>query len=510
LIPAAIAVAVSLPAVFVLASLAEPFGAAQAHLWSTNGPRYVAGTLLLCAGVGLGAGLIGAATAALVALTDFPGRRWLSPALAMPFAVPAYVAAYAYADFFSPFGAFTRWTGLAPPEMHGQAGAAFILTFALYPYVYLATRASLAARSAAYVEAARMLGAAPVSALRRVLIPAGRAAFAGGLALALMETAADYGVADYLGAPTLSVGIFRVWHGMGDLVAAAQLAACLLLIALVFSIVERASRRGRGVESARARRAGLRLKLGPLAAFGAFIFCATPPMLGFALPVLTLAGKLATEFKATPGLAAAAANTAFLGLAAASIAMTLALLLAYAERRRGGALAGLAIRVATIGYAAPGAVIAIGVLGAAGLFAGGFGVASAGTLLLVYAYVARFLTAGFSAASGGLAQIHPMTDEAARTLGAGKARIFARIDAPLARPALIAGFLVVFIDVAKELPATLLLRDFNFETLATRTHRLAADERIAEAAPSALALIAAGVIATLALNALDRSSRSGN
>lgn len=504
LLPALIAAAVALPAALVLASLAQPFGAAQAHLWSTNGPRYVAGTLALCAAVGAGAGLIGAVTAALIALTEFPGRRVLAPALALPFAVPAYISAYAYTDFFSPFGAFTRLTGSPAPDMHGIFGAAYVLTLAAYPYVYLATRASLAARSGAYIEAARMLGASPGSALRRVLIPAGRAAFAGGLALALMETAADYGVTDYLGAPTLSVGIFRVWHGMGDLSAASQLAACLLVIALLLSIAERASRRGQGAESARARRGAVRFKLKPLAAACAFLFCATPPLLGFALPVLTLAEKFAPSRTAIDGLFSAAANTTLLGLTAAAIAMTLALILAYAERRRPGGMTSLATRVATIGYAAPGAVVAIGVLGAAGLFAGGLGIASAGALLLIYAYVARFLTAGFSAASGGLAQIHPMTDEAGRTLGAGKARIAARLEGPLARPALAAGFLVVFIDVAKELPATLLLRDFNFETLATRTHRLAADERLAEAAPAALALVAAGVAATLALNALAR------
>lgn len=507
-VPAAIAAAVALPVVMVLASFAEPFGAAQAHLWSTTGPRYVAGTLALCAIVGAAAGIVGAATGALVALADFPGRRLLSPALALPLAVPAYVSAYAYADVFAPFGAFTRFTGLAPPDIHSLMGAAFVLALSVYPYVYLAMRASLAQRSGALIEAARSLGVPPASAFVRVLVPAGRAAFAGGLALALMETAADYGVADYLGAQTLSVGIFRVWHGMGDLTAASQLAACLLLIALIFSTVELAARRGLGAEAARAQRGAQRLRLGPLAGAFALAFCALPPLLGFAAPVAALAAKLGEGSGGAAGLMRAGANTAMLGVAAAMIAMTLALSLADAERRRNGALAGFAIRVATIGYAAPGAVIAIGVLAAASLFAAGGGVASAGVALLIYAYVARFLTAGYAASAGGYAQLHPMTAEAGRMLGAGPARIFARLEAPIAAPALIAGLLVVFIDTAKELPATLLLRDFNFETLATRAHRLAADERLAEAAPAALLLIGAGVLATLALNALEYAQRS--
>ncbi len=502
LVPAAIAAAAALPVVFVLASLAGPFGEVHTHLWSTNGPRYLAGTLALCAAVGLGAGLVGVATAALVALTEFPGRRLLAPALVLPFAVPAYVSAYAYADLLAPFGAVAQVTGHAPPDMHSMPGAAFILTLAVYPYVYLATRASLEARSGAFLEAARMLGSSPLSALRRVLIPTGRAAFAGGLALALMETAADYGVADYLGVQTLSVGIFRVWHGMGDLAAAAQLAALLLLIALIFSVVERGARRGAGAESARAQRGASRVRLGPIAGAAAMLFCAIPALLGFAAPAGVLVAKFGTD--PAPGLARAALNTVGLGIGAAAIAIALAVLLARAERRGAGLVTRLAIRAATIGYAAPGAVVAIGVLAAAGLFTGGAGVASAGVLLLVYAYVARFLTAGFAAAAGGFAQIHPMTDEAGRMLGAGPLRNLARLHAPLASPALAAGFLIVFIDVAKELPATLLLRDFNFETLATRTHRLAADERLAEAAPAALLLIGAGIVATLALNALER------
>lgn len=498
----AIVLIVGAPALAVLASLFSPAGPNQAHIWETTGPRYLFGTLALCAMVGLATTIIGVGAAALVTLTEFPGRRLLALALAAPLAAPAYIVAYCYGDLMGPFGIIgASLRGFAGAgsfiELRSLPGAAFILTVTTYPYVYLAVRASLGARSGAMFEAARSLGASPQRVFFRVFMPSIRAALAGGVALALMETAADFGVADYLGAQTLGVGIFRTWYGLGDLAAASQIAAALLAFAACLTFLEILGRRGRVSEPTHAGRPFKPYRLSPLAAFGAFAFCAIPVALGVGAPVAVLAGKLfVSGFSLTPAMSGAAINTAALSLAGASVAMALALLLAYAARADRRQATAVLIRFATLGYAVPGAVMAIGVLavaqGAGALFGPAGGV-TAGVAALLYAYVARFLTAGYNSAAGGLAQISPSADAAARALGAGPLRVATRIHLPIASGALIAGLMIVFIDIARELPATLLLRDFNFETLATRVYRLASDERLAEAAPDALALIALGI-----------------
>ncbi len=497
---AIIAVLAVAPVVAVLASFRT-----GPDVWPSRAADYLAGTGALCAIVGLAAAALGSGAAARVALTDFPGRRVFSFALVAPFAVPAYISAYAYADLFSPFGSLSRWTLL---EIRSLPGAAFILTLSVYPYVYLATRASLSARSDALIEAARSLGASPLEATRRVLAPAARPALAGGLALALMETAADYGVADYFGVRTLSTGIFRTWHGRGDLAAASQLASVLFAIALILVILEASSRRGAVAESARAARAATRFRLSGLAALSAFLFCASLVFLGFAAPVgILTANALGAEAGAAPrGFVSAVTNTAAIAGAGAALTISVSIILAYAGRALGeNPAARLALRLATLGYALPGAVIAIGLLTVISA-APGVSTVGAGAGLLLYAYAARFLTAGYNAAAGGLEQIHPDTENAARSLGAGTGAILARIQLPLTRGAIGAGALIIFIDIAKELPATLLLRPFNFETIATRVYRLASDERLADAAPAALILIFMGVVAAALLNRLGENA----
>lgn len=482
---------VAAPLAIVVASLFRADNGALAHVWSTTGPLYLANTLALAGLVAIGAGAIGVAAAALVALAEFPGRRFFAVALALPLAVPAYVAAYAYGDLFGPFGLVAGLTGApASVSIRSLPGAAFVLALATYPYVYLAARASLEQRSGAYMEAARALGASPAAAAMRALLPAGRAAIAGGLALAMMEAVADYGVAEYFGAPTLSVGIFRTWRGLGDLNAATQLAAGLFLASMVLVLIESSARRGLGAEGARGHRQMRPVALPGAKGVLAALFCALPVALGFAAPLGVLLAKL---FEAPPGggeeLAAAAGATFGVGLAGAALALFLATALALAARRARGPLARLSARVATLGYALPGAVLAVGVVAIAGLVSRAAGIGAGGLALLVYAYVARFSTAAFNAVDGGLRQIHPITDDAARALGSGPWRAARRLYFPLVGPAFAAGALVVLIDVARELPATLILRPFNFETLATATYRLASDERLAEAAPAAIVLI---------------------
>lgn len=498
LIPAG---AVALPLLVVLLSFTAPADEATAHVWTTTGPLYLMNTLALAAIVGAGSVFLGAFSAALVSIAEFPGRRAVSIALVLPLAVPAYIAAYSWGDLFGPFGAGTAFFGGAL-DMKSFWGAAVVLTFANYPYVYLAARASFEARSGAFLEAARMLGASPLRFVLRVLAPAGRAAIAGGLALALMETVADYGVADYTGVPTLSVGIFRTWRGLGDLTAASQLAGGLLLVALLLVMMEDFSRRGLAAESARGARARARLHFEPLVGVLAAAACAAPILLGFVVPVLTLGTKLVGG-ASTRGLLNDAANTAFAASVGALLAVAFASVLVLSARGGGRPLHRLVIRAATLGYAVPGAVVAAAIVSAAALV--GAPVA-AGLLTLIYAYVVRFSTAAFNAIDAGLKQIHPSSEDAARMLGASLPRIATTIFLPAARPAVAAGALIVFIDICRELPATLLLRPFNFETLATQVYRLASDERLAEAAPAALILILLSIAPTLLLSRFGESA----
>ncbi len=500
----AVAVAASAPLIAVLASLAEPFGETIAHVAATTGPGYAAGTIGLMAATGLFASLIGVVAALCVCLADFPGRRVLSLALAAPLAVPAYIAAYAYGDFFGPFG-FVARAGGPLLDIKSFWGAVLVLTMTLYPYVYLAARAAFDARSGAYLEAARLAGHSPLRAGVRLIAPSAAPAIIGAALLVMMETAADFGVADYFGVPTLSVGVYRTWNAFGDLTAAAQLASLLVLVAIVLVTLDTATRSGGAFEGARAQRTRRRLALRGGAVIGAMLVCAFPVLLGAVIPVAVIAASF-DGGASMRGLGEALQNSALAAAAGAAIIIVAAGLLAYAARAAKGPLVGAALRVATLGYAVPGAVIAIGVFGAgAALFGGGAVAAATGLGALLYAYAARFMTAGLNVISGGLAGVSPAQDSAARVLGAGAARLALRIHAPLLSPSLAAAAIILFVDIAKELPATLILRAFNFETLATRVYRLAGDERLAEAAPAALVLIGLGVLPVILLSAIGRN-----
>ena len=480
---------------------------------ANSGAQYARNTIFLLIMTGIGVSVVGVACAAFVSLTKFRGRRILSLALAAPFAVPAYVMAYAYGDIFGPFGLIASIVGAkATPEIRTLPGAAFILTLAAFPYVYLAMRASLATRSTAIIEAARTLGATPLGAFRRALLGASRPAFFGGLALALMEAAADYGVADYFGTPTLSVGIFRTWYGRGDLTAATQLALGLFLVALLFYIIEDLSRRGQFAENAKTARGHGAIQLRGWHEIAAICVCATPVILGFVIPVAVLIGNAMTAQpnQAMARLAPALGNTAFVALCGAAIAAILALGLAYGRRILNSRIMKSALRIATLGYAIPGAVIAIGLLAllnSSSILSGVTLISGVG--VLIYAYVARFLTASFSITEAGLSQINRQVDSAAQTLGAGPMRIVREIHIPLMRRAILAGAAIVAIDIAKELPATLLLRPFNFETLSTQVYRLASDERLIEASPAALVLIFVGLAPVFALGRAETSRSIG-
>lgn len=503
----AAALVAAAPLIAVTLSLAQPFGETIRHVAATTGAAYAAGTLSLMMATGALATLIGTAAALTVSLAEFPGRRLLSFALAAPLAVPAYIAAYAYGDFFGPFGAGTALAG--PLLGEGRAidvksfeGAVFVLTMTLYPYVYIAARAAFEARSGAYLEAARLAGVSPARAAIGVIAPAAAPAILGAAALIMMETAADFGVADYFGVPTLSVGVFRTWYAFGDLTAAAQLASLLVLLAIVLAALGAFWREG-AHEGARAARPTRRLTLSGGASVLAIAFCAMPVMLGAVLPVAVIAMKGAGA-PSIRGLGEALQNSLVAASAGAAIILAAAALLAYAARAAKGPLFGFALRIATLGYAVPGAVIAIGVFAAGAAIFGGAIVQATGFAALLLAYFSRFLAAGFNVVSGGLQGVTKAIDGAARMLGAGGRRLALQIHAPLMAPSLAAAAIILFVDITKELPATLILRSFNFETLATRVYRLASDERLGDAAPAALTLIALGLLPAIALGALGR------
>jgi iron(III) transport system permease protein len=527
----AIAALAGLPiAAIAWASLAGG-GEAIGDLAATVLPTYIANTALLMLLAGGIAAVVGTGCAWLVAATRFPGRRVLSWALVLPLALPAYLAAYIYADlldFAGPLQSALRasmgWgvEDYAVPDIRSLGGGAFVLGFVLYPYVYLLARTAFATQSLTQFRAARSLGAAPARAFWRVALPAARPAIAGGLALVLMEVLADFGVAEYFAIPTFSTGIFRSWLAMGDKAAALKLAAIMLVFVIALVAWEAQSRRGRSDsrDGLAARRDEEPLvALTPLGKGLACLACAAPVVLGFVLP----AGYLAT-LALTPIAQAAAGDlptyirgSLWLGLAAASLCLVAALMLAFARARSASHITASAIRLATLGYALPGALLAVGLLAPLGAFdqsltrfardnlgwSGGL-LLTGTSALLIYALSVRFMTVAYNSVSGGLARIPPGLDAAARSLGAAPSRVLARIYAPLLAPSLAGAAALVFIDTLRELPATLILRPFNLETLATRTYRLASDERLVEAAIPALILLAAGLLPVLVLNRLGK------
>ncbi len=492
------------------------------HQWQTVLPGYALQSLLLASGVGLGVMVLGSALAASVTLFEFPGRRVLEWALLLPLAMPAYVLAYAWTDALQFSGGLqTAWRqllgvrGALWGDVRSLPGAVILFVLCLYPYVYLLVRAALGERAVRLMEAARLLGAPMRRRVLEVALPMARPAVAAGTALALMETLADYGVGSYFGLTTFSTGIYKAWLVMGDRMAAAQLAAVLLVVVAVLLTAERHAQRrlrfsagGQGAAASEAR--PLRLRGTPAWALAAL--CSLPVLLGFVLPVAWLVHLLVQEARyAELGLPMARfAQWAFssfrlAGLAALA-ATALALAVAFALRRGEGRLLPFAARVLSLGYAVPGAVVAVGLLlplawaqerwpesGAAAWLTGGV----AGLML---AYLVRFSAVALQSVEAGYARLPLAVDETARMLGGNGRRVFFELHLPLLRRSALAAALLVFVDVMKELPATLVLRPFGSDTLAVVAYNLARDERLAEAALPSLAIVAVGLIPVVMLS----------
>ncbi len=531
---ALVCLALALPVLAVLGSWLTFDDAAAAvlrHQAATVLPEYVVQTVALALGVGLGVVVLGAATAAAVTLVDFPGRRVFEWALLLPLAMPAYVLAYAWTDalqFASPLHAALRELlgrrGALWPDVRNAWSAAVLFVLCLYPYVYLLTRAALGERGVQMMEAARLLGAPLRRRILAVALPMARPALAGGAALALMEVLADYGVGAYFGLATFSTGVYKAWLVMNDRAAALQLASLLLLLVALLLLAERHAQRHlrfAGSRSGPQHASDARpLRLEGVAAAAAWLLCALPVLLGFVLPVAWLLWLLWQEAR-TSEFGLPLARFAHWGLAsfklaafAAVAATLLALMLGFVLRRRRGWWLMASARLLSLGYAMPGAVVGIGVLLPLAWLQqrwpeGGPAVLATGTILgVMYAYMVRFSAVALQSVEAGYARIPGAVDDTAMLLGSGPVRVFGRLHLPLLRRSVYSALLLVFVDVMKELPATLLLRPFGSDTLAVVAYNFARDERLAEAALPSLAIVAVGLIPVLLLSQALRAPRA--
>jgi len=529
-----VALLIATPILAVVVSLFQSNDGSLAHLAQTRLGLYVGNTLQLALITGVGTAIVGVGAAWLVTMCVFPGRRVLEWALALPLAFPAYVLAYAYTTLLDHPGpvqsALRAAFSLGPrdywfPEIRSLGGAGLMLTLVLYPYVYLLARAAFLQQSVAAFEVSRTLGHGPWDSFFRVAVPMARPAIATGIALVLMETLADFGTVSHFGVQTFATGVYRSWILMGDRVASAQLSACLLVFVLILLTLERIQRR-----AARYHPAGKRFaappefRLSGWRAGAAFAFCATPAILGFALPLLVLGHMSWTGGHALfgPRYIGFALNSLTLAGAGAALTVVLALFLGYAARLSRSRVTRASNRIAALGYAVPGSVIAVGLLMPLGAFdnwvdgiARSFFGFSTGLLLtgtiaaLLYAYVVRFMSVALQTVEASLEKVTPSMDYASRALGRSAGGTLRAVHVPLIRGGLLTAGLIVFVDVMKELPATLIMRPFGFDTLAVQAYRLAEDERLLQASTPSLAIVFVGLVPVVLLTRQISRSRPG-
>lgn len=502
------------------------------HLAATVLPRYLVQTLQLMAGVGVLSALVGTGAAWLVVMYRFPGRRWIEHALLFPLAVPAYVGAYAVVDFLDYAGqlqvamrGLMGWTDARDywfPRVRAMGPAIIVLSAALYPYVYLMARNAFREQSGAVYEVGRALGCGPWRLFLRIGLPLARPAVAAGVALVLMETAADYGTVAHFGVQTLTSGIFSTWLGANNAAGAAQIAGVVMMLVLALVLVERLSRRNaRFFRPARAVRPVVAQPLRGVVGWVATGVCLLPVLVGFVLPVAVMISHAIAKpaVWTAPGLMRAMGNTLWVGGVAAVLTVSAAIMLVYALRISGAGRARMILPLTGLGYAAPGAVLAVGllvplaaldhrladaVLALTGYDPGLLLTGSSAAVIL--ACFVRFFAVAQNGVDAAMGRVPPSLPMAARSLGRSPTGVLRSVFLPLMRGSVVTALLLVFVDCVKELPATLLLRPFNFDTLATRTFELASLEKLGEASPAALIVMAVG-LAAVALVA--RTNRAG-
>jgi iron(III) transport system permease protein len=528
----AIAFLLSTPVISVLSNIFTNSGEVWKHLAETVLWTYITNSFWLMIGVGCGVLMIGVGTAWLVTLCRFKSSRFFEWALLLPLAAPAYVLAYTYTEFLDYSGpvqtALRNLFGWGYgdywfPNVRSLWGAIAMLSLVLYPYVYLLARVAFLEQSVCTLEASRTLGCGPWRSFFTVALPLARPAIVAGLALALMETLNDFGTVQFFGVDTFTTGIYRTWFGMGNRVAAAQLAAFLLLFILWLILLERWSRRrARYYQHTGTRRQLPSYQLRGIRAVGAWMACFIPIALGFLVPAAVLLDMTLKNLSVSldDRFWSNARNSFILAVITAALAIVIAVVMAYGLRLRSNMGMQLAARVASMGYAVPGSVIAVGILIPIGrldnaidawmraTFGISTGLLLSGTITaLVFAYLVRFLAISFSTVEASLGKIKPSLDEAARSLGLSPTSTLVQVHTPMMWGSLLTAGMLVFVDVMKELPATLIIRPFNFDTLAIRVYNLASDERLAEASGSALALVAVGIVPVILLSSRIAKSR---
>ena len=529
-----VALVLAAPILAVLASLFSESEGAWRQLADSVLPTYIANSLWLSLGVGFGVLVGGVSSAWLVTMCRFPLRRFFEWTLILPLAVPAYVMAYAYTDFLAHHGPVQELlrglTGWGPrdywfPNIRSLEGAMLMFSLVLYPYVYLLSRAAFLEQSVCVLEVSRTLGKSPWGAFWRVALPLARPAIITGTALALMETLADFGTVAHFGVQTFTTGIYRAWFSMGDRIAAAQLASVLLGFVLILLLIEQLQRGGARYHQTSSRYQKLpRIRLEGWKAAMAVAVCGLPIVFGFLLPLAILLEMSLSHGHDLFGsrYVTLTLNSVTLAGTTALAAVAIALILAYAARLGPNRATLAANRIASMGYALPGSIIAVGILIPLAsldnaidalserVFGIDLGLIFTGSITaLIFAYLVRFMAISLKTVEASLGKVTPNMDDAARTLGRSGLEALVKVHAPIMRGSLLTAALIVFVDVMKELPATLIMRPFNFDTLAIQAYRLASDERLAEASTPALMIVAAGLLPVLLLSRAIRRSRPG-
>lgn len=535
LVACIVAIPVTLPVLVVLSHVFAPFGEVWSHLASTVLPRYVANTIWLMLGVGTGVLIIGVSTAWLVTMCRFPGRRIFEWALLLPIAMPAYVIAYTYTGLLDVPGPVQTWLRTTFhltrqdywfPPIRSLGGAIAMLTLVLYPYVYLLARAAFLNQSVAALEVSRTLGRGAWHSFLHVALPLARPGIAAGLALVLMEVLNDFGTVQFFAVDTFSTGIYRTWLALGSPTAAAQLSAILMLFIFAVLVLERSSRGTARFHHGSTRYQ--RLPSYPLKGARcacAFLACALPPVVGFGIPVgalLTWAVESPNGFSDLRFLRFAG-NSLVLATVAGILVVALAVTVAYGLRLNPSRLGVFAARLASTGYAVPGSVVAVGVMLPFGWFdntldawaRANLGV-STGLLLsgtiaaVIFAYLVRFFAVAFNSVEAGFAKVTGNMEAAARVLGRGPLSTLSLVHLPLVWSSVLTASMLVFVDVMKELPATLMIRPFNFDTLAIRVYELVSDEQLRAASAPALMIVLAGLMPVIILSRGIARSRPGH